>query len=342
MMDNPRVSVIIPNYNGKHYLSDCFNSLSNQSYKDFEIILIDNASVDGSIEFTKKEFPYVRIIENTDNLGFSKAVNQGAKLSKAEFLAILNNDTLVDARWLEELVIFALQQKDFGSCQSKILLFSDKNEISSIGNEIFFLGQGWPGGSGEPAQSYNEIMEVTYCSGASMFMRRDVLEQVGYFDDEEVFMYHDDLDLGWRLLLYGYKNYFVPNSIVYHKYQYGRNSKKYYLLEVSRFVSMIKYYETKTLVLILPAFLTLEMGIIFYSLSSGWFKDKIRVYYYVIKNFKRLLTKRRKLQESRKLSDKQISKYFRGKIEFRELDNISLRLANPVFDIYWRLVKALL
>lgn len=342
MTENPTVSIIIPNYNGKHFLADCFNSLSNQSYSYFEVIMVDNASSDGSVEFTTENFPKVKIIANSENRGFSKAVNQGAKLSKSEFLAILNNDTLVDSRWLEEFIEFTRINHDFGSCQSKILLYTDKEAVNTVGNEIFFLGQGWSGGYGKPEWLFNDIKEVTYCSGASMFIKRTVLEEVGYFDDEEVFMYHDDLDLGWRLLLYGYKNYLVPQSIVFHKYQYGRNRKKYYLLEVSRFVSIIKYYELKTIISILPAFLTLEFGVICYSLTGGWFKDKIKSYLYIIDNLQRLLIKRQQIQASRIISDKEISKYFRGKIDFKELNSILLKLVNPLFNIYWRLIRSLL
>ena len=175
-----------------------------------------------------------------------------------------------------------------------------------------------------------------------MLIKREVLELVGYFDDEEVFMYHDDLDLGWRLLLFGYKNYLVPESIVYHKYQYNRNQKKYYFLEVSRFVSIIKYYELKTIILILPAMLILEAGILVFSIFHGWFSDKIRAYHYIISNFSRLLRKRSRVQKSRCLSDRDISKYFKGEITFRELNNICLQLVNPLFNVYWHSVQKIL
>ncbi|RXA21936.1 glycosyltransferase family 2 protein [Methanosarcina sp. MSH10X1] len=339
MTDSPDITVIIPNYNGKHYLDDCLTSLTKQSYKNFEVTIIDNASSDGSLEYIKTNFPQFNVIENSHNLGFSKAVNQGARLSKATFLAILNNDTVVDSRCLEEFINFTKMFDDFGSCQSKVLLYDHKDVINTIGNEIFYLGLGWSGGYGQHEQSYNDIKEVTYCSGASLFVKRDVLQQVGYFDDEEVFMYHDDLDLGWRLLLYGYKNYFAPKSIVYHKYQYNRNNKKYYFLEVSRFVSIIKYYEFQTILLIFPVLFTLEIGIILFSIYKGWFKSKIKSYAYIFSNFGRLLEKRKRIQKSRLLPDKSILSYFTDEIKFKELDNICLRFVNPLFHIYWQVIK---
>ncbi len=338
----PTVTVIIPNYNGKHYLYDCLTSLSNQSFTDFEVVVVDNASVDGSVDFIKTNFPKFKVIENSSNLGFSKAVNQGSKYSKAKFLAILNNDTLVDSKWLESFINFAKDNNDFGACQSKVLLHDSRETVNTVGNEIFYLGQGWSGGYGQLERLYHETKEITYCSGASMFIKREVLERVGYFDDEEVFMYHDDLDLGWRLLLFGYKNYLIPESIVYHKYQYSRNQRKYYFLEVSRFVSIIKYYELKTLVLILPAMLILEAGILVFSILHGWFNDKIKAYFYIISNFSRLLRKRSLVQKARCMSDRDISMYFKGEITFKELNNVCLQLVNPLFNVYWHSVQKIL
>jgi hypothetical protein len=126
---------------------------------------------------------------------------------------------------------------------------------------------------------------------------------------------------------------------VYHKYQYNRNNKKYYFLEVSRFVSIIKYYEFQTILLIFPVLFTLEIGIILFSIYKGWFKSKIKTYFYIFSNFGRLLEKRKKIQKSRLLSDKYILKYFADEIKFKELDKICLRFVNPLFHIYCQTVK---
>ena len=342
MKNNPNVSIIIPNYNGKMYLENCLKSLKCQTYQNFEVIVVDNASTDNSVNYIEDNFSDFRIIINSQNYGFSKAINIGSKNAKGVYLVVLNNDTELESNWLAELINFTNDVDDFGSCQSKILLFDEKNIVNTIGNDIFFVGQGWSGGYGTHEQLYNDVTEVTYCSGASMLIKRDVLERVGYFDEEEVFMYHDDLDLGWRLLLFGYKNYLVPKSVAYHKYQYSRNSKKYYYLEVSRFVSIIKYYRLKTIILISPAFLIMEMGIILFSISDGWFQDKIRAYYYIVRNFKRLAQKRKHIQKARKISDREVCKYFEGDVKFIELNNICLRLVNPFFKLYWEFVKKII
>ena len=342
MTEDPSISVIIPNYNGKHHLNDCLISLKNQLYKNFEVIVVDNASTDGSVDFINNNFPEFRVVVNSENAGFSKAVNQAAKLSDLEYIVILNNDTIVDKYWLEEFVSFSKKFKDFGSCQSKVLLYNDIHLLNTVGNEIFFLGHGWSGGYRKPDEHFNNIREVNYCSGAALFIRRDVLKRIGFFDDEEVLMYHDDLDLGWRLLLYGYKNYLVPNSVIYHKYEYNRNPKKYYYIEVSRLICIIKYYEIRTILLLLPALFAMEFGIICYSMKGGWFMDKMKSYSYIIKNITRLYKKRMLVQRSRILSDKEILKQFKSEIDFVEINNVFIYLVNPIMKIYWKLVLQIL
>lgn len=333
------VSIIIPSYNGKSYLEDCLFRLSQQTYDRFEVLVVDNGSTDGSACWVRERYPRVKVIENRQNLGFSRAVNQGARASLGDYLVILNNDTEPEAGWLEALVRFAVSRSDFGSCQSKVLLFEDKGLVNTIGNKIFFLGHGWSGGYREPASRYPSVEEVTYCSGASMMIRRDLFEHVGYMDDEEVFMYHDDLDLGWRLLSYGYKNFLVPESVVYHKYRFNRNPGKYYFLEVSRYVCIIKYYQLKTLLVLSPIMLLYEAGLILLSLSGGWLPEKLKADWYIIANFGRLLRKRKQAQSCRKVSDLALSSYFSGSVCFAGVDSPLLRLVNPVFDFYWRLAK---
>lgn len=338
MNDTQNVTIVIPNYNGLKYLSDCLNSLVSQSYKNYDAIIVDNASADQSVQFIKANFPQFSIIENKINMGFSKAVNQAARAIKDGLIIVINNDTVLDPTWLEELVKFSNSHKDFGSCQSKILLY-DTNKVNTIGNEIFFLGQGWCGGYGKSSDLYTTIKEITYCSGASMMIRKEVLDSVGYFDDEEVFMYHDDLDLGWRLLLSGYKNYLVPGSVIRHKYQYSRNARKYYYLEISRLVCIIKYYQLKTILLILPALLLMELMTLVFALQGGWFVDKLKTYGYVLSNLKRLLRKRSNVQKLRKVPDSDIMNHFVGSITFSELNNPLLKIANGLFTAYFRLVK---
>ena len=132
MNDESTVSVIIPNYNGKHYLKDCLSALTHQSYKYFEVVIVDNASTDGSVEYIKDYYPRFKIIENSENLGFSKAVNQAVKTTKSTYIAVLNNDTEVHSNWLEEFIIFSKENSNFGSCQSKILLHEQKDIINTI------------------------------------------------------------------------------------------------------------------------------------------------------------------------------------------------------------------
>lgn len=338
MRDKQNATIIVPNYNGERYLSDCLTSLASQSYKKYHVVIVDNASADQSVQFIKTNFPQFSIIENKTNVGYSKAVNQAAKLVTDGLIIIINNDTVLDHKWLEELINFSDSHSDFGACQSKILLYGT-DKVNTAGNEIFFLGHGWSGGYGKPSDMYTTIKEVTYCSGASMMIKKEVLDRIGYFDDEEVFMYHDDLDLGWHLLLLGYKNYLAPDSIIYHKYQYNRNIKKYYFLEVSRFVCILKYYKLKTILLLIPAFVLMEFGIILFALRQGWLKDKLQTYTYVLFNLKRLLHKRNIIQKQRKVDDRDVITHFVGEITFLELHSSYIKTADVLFKAYFKFIK---
>ncbi|PIZ71178.1 MAG: glycosyltransferase family 2 protein, partial [Candidatus Portnoybacteria bacterium CG_4_10_14_0_2_um_filter_44_20] len=139
-MFKPLVSIIIPNLNGEKFLEDCLESLREQTCRNFEIILIDNGSTDNSVSRAKKFFPEVKIIKNQENLGFAKANNQGFEISKGEYIATLNNDTVVDRNWLKELVAVAEKDENIGMVASKILLAKEGNKIDSVGVNIALDG----------------------------------------------------------------------------------------------------------------------------------------------------------------------------------------------------------
>jgi GT2 family glycosyltransferase len=304
--------------------------------------MVDDGSGDDSVDYTRNYFPKVRVIINEKNLGFARSVNVGVSNSKGEYIAMLNNDTEVDKKWLSELVKFALDHPEKGSYQSKILLFNEKNLINTAGNKINFLGIGWSGNyRAVDGEEFSTPKEITYASGAGMLMKKSLFVSIGMFDEAES-MYHDDLDLGWRLLLLGYTNYLVPSSIVFHKYNYSRNKKKMYFLETSRLIMLGKNYESKTLVLLAPAFVLMEGCILAYALVNGWFVDKLLSYSYIAKSIPTIQKKRKDVTKMRRVSDDRILPKFEGGIQFKEVDSVFTRLANPFFNLYFNIMKSLL
>lgn len=214
-MRKNRVSIVIPNYNGIQFLTNCLQSLQKQSFESHEIIVVDNASTDGSMLYIKENFPEVKQIKLDKNYGFSKAVNEGIKQSTSQYVILLNNDTTVDKKFVEELVHVMEESKRIFSCQAKMLQMYDTNRIDDAGDYYCSLGWAFARGKDKSALLYQENSKIfAACAGAAIY-RREVFEQIGYFDEAH-FAYLEDIDIGYRARINGFKNRYAAKSIVYH------------------------------------------------------------------------------------------------------------------------------
>lgn len=209
------VSVVIPNYNGLAYLEGVLSSLECQSMKNFEVILVDNGSTDGSCAFVASQYSWVHIIELSENFGFSRAVNEGIKAARAPYVLLLNNDTEVEPDFLKEMTEGLQRHKKAFSCQAKMLQFHDREKMDDGGNYYCALGWAFAGGKGKSAKHYDKEKKIfSSCAGAAIY-RKKIFEKIGYFDDEH-FAYLEDLDVGYRARIYGYENWYIPGAVVYH------------------------------------------------------------------------------------------------------------------------------
>lgn len=210
-----KISIIIPNYNGLNFLNNCIYSLQNQSYKDFEIIVVDNNSEDGSCEYLSKNYSKIILIKLDKNYGFSKAVNEGIKSSTSKYIVLLNNDTEVDSYWLENLVSFVEKNEKIFSVCSKMIRYHEKDRLDDAGDEYTILGWAYKRGDGFYINQYDKAQQVfSSCAGAAIY-RKSILEEIGYFD-EDFFAYMEDVDISYRAKIYGYKNIYCPEAVVYH------------------------------------------------------------------------------------------------------------------------------
>ena len=267
---NKKVLILIPIYNGVQgeFLDGCFSSLVKINYpkEDYQILAVDDVSSDSSVDFIQSNFPEIKIISNKENLGFAGSNNIGFKFgieNKFDYVFMLNQDTEVDPDFLYKAVELAESDKKIGAVQSKLMLFNDKMKINSIGNELHYLGFGYTGGY----KSEDRVMtpkEITYPSGAAVLLRTSVLREVGLLN-EEFYMYHEDLDLGWRIWLNNYKIMLAPESIVYHKYDFSRSIQKYYFMERNRYLVMMQNYKMATILVILPAAMAMDIAMFIYS-----------------------------------------------------------------------------
>ena len=215
-MSSPKISVIIVNYNGKKLLEKCLESLFKIDYNNFEVILVDNNSTDGSMEFVTKNYPKIIVIKLDSNKGFAEPNNIGTKIAKGEYILFLNNDTVTTTNFISEMVNVLEKDEKIAICQS--LLLKPDGNIDSSGDFIDKMGIVY-----NSKTKTDEIKEISSARGACMLIRKKIFDKLGGFD-EKFFFSFEDVDLGWRSWILGYKVVIVPNSIVYH--DAGKTSSK--------------------------------------------------------------------------------------------------------------------
>ncbi len=213
----PTISVVVPNWNGVEHLPVCLESLARQTVEDIETFVVDNGSTDGSLRLLAREYPAVHVLALGENRGFAGACNAGIRAARSSVVALLNNDTEADARWLEEVLAAFQRHPEAGMVASKMLLYDRRDRFHTAGD--FYRVDGVPGNRGvwqrDDAQYDQEEYVFGACGGSAAY-RITMLDQVGLLD--EAFFYScEDVDLAWRAQLAGWRCVYAPRAVVYHK-----------------------------------------------------------------------------------------------------------------------------
>nr|MDO8083022.1 glycosyltransferase family 2 protein [Candidatus Freyarchaeota archaeon] len=328
---NPRVSIIIVHFNGVEVLDRCLKFLSKIDYDNYEVILVDNASTDNSVEFVRDNYPWVRIVENERNLAFAEGNNRGLRYATGEYIVLLNNDTEVTPNWLRELVRLAESDPSIGICGSKILDMENRNIIQVVGALCDIYGATINQGIGEEDNNqYDTVSDTFFVCGASLLIKREVVEKIGLFDPKFFFL-AEDVDLCWRAHLAGYRVVVNPFSVLYHKGGYslpstkvseiatsGRGGDRYrtsakrrYFAERNTLRAVLKNYSSSSLVKIVPRLLAIYFAETELYLLSGRFKvarQMISALLWNIKNLRDTWRLHESIQSIRERSDKEIQK----------------------------------
>ncbi len=287
------ISVVVTNYNGRHYLPDCLSSLALQTCRDFETIVVDNASTDGSAEFVEEHYPEVRIVRNRENLGFAGGTNAGIRAARGEYILTLNNDTRADPHFMERLRSAMDADPGTGMCAAK-MLFPD-GTINSTGICISRSGAAWDRGMYEPDRGQYDHLEEVFgpCAGAALY-RREMLDEVGLFD-EDFFLYMEDVDLAFRARLAGWSCRYVPEAKVYHHHggtagvgtdlavYYGNRNVVWYV---------VKNFPSRLLVTSIPWILGRNLAVIPYYAVKGRGRAIVRSKVDAVRGISRMLRKR--------------------------------------------------
>lgn len=315
-MNNPSVSVVVLNYNGKYFLNRCISSVKNQTHPPSEIIVVDNASTDGSDEAIKKSFPEIKLIKNKKNLGFARGNNMGIAAAKGDYVFLLNNDAETDPRCIEEMLKIIEKEEKIVCVAPKMLFFFSRRFIDNVGSLITKHCMGVNKGVGQLDIGQFDASEQTFGAsfGATLIKKWAFSnEHVGKLD-ESYFMYYEDIDWCLRANILGYKCYTAPKAVVYHIHSASTKeksfSKKVFYLQRNWARTAIKNLETKRAI---KAFIVEMIRQAYYCLVKREFiTARILAVLQALLGLPRTLFKRYRIQKGRKTADKEIIKYSIG------------------------------
>ncbi|MFH1255090.1 MAG: glycosyltransferase family 2 protein [bacterium] len=353
-MMNKKTAIIMINYKkyAERFLKESYESLLKLNYPRelYRIYVVDNATSAETAAEIKQLAPEAVIIPSDGN-GWGHANNLGAEQAMkdgfADYLYFANMDTVFDKNCLSEAISAYESDPRIGIVQSKLLLHPPINGeymLNSKGNFVTYLGFSYCSGDGKKDDAGDEIVDIASASGAGLLIAGKLFLDIGKCD-ESYFMYHDDVELSFKAKLSGRRVVLAPRSVVYHKHEFGRSIMQIYSMEKNRLKFLLEFYKIPTLLVILPAFLFMEIGMIFYAILKGWLKAKLKSYGYFL-NYKNLILiykKRKQIQAIRKISDKEMLKGVTGIIDFQQINNPVLKyIANPIFNFYWLIVKKII
>ena len=319
--EDPLVTVIVVHHRGHEILQRCLESLFNSNYDNFKVILVDNGSEDGSVEYVEKLYhEKLEVIRSEVNLGFAKGYNLVLGKVNSKYVVLLNDDTVLDSNWLKFLVQASEKNPSIGSCQPKLKSFTTSNYFEyngACGGMLDIYGTPLCRGrifdfAEEDKGQYDTTAEVFWASGAAMFLRTKVLRETGLLD-EMLYAHMEEIDLSWRMRLLGYHVLCVPQSVVYHvggsTWANRPLQEQLYLKHRNNLIVMLKNYEIHNLIRFFTVRIFLDIGLLIYSLAKENGKKSIcvlRAYSWILRNFQLVLAARRHVQNRRRVSDNKI------------------------------------
>ncbi len=306
----PTVGVVIVNWNGRSHLERCLDALAQQTMSSFEVVVVDNGSVDGSAEMVRHRYPHVRLLCQPTNLGFAEANNVGIRACGTPFVATLNNDTVPRPDWLEQLLAPALANEQVGMVASKMLFAHRPGVINSAGIALDRAGIAWDRLGGVPDAEGDAPEEVFGpCAGAALY-RRDMLDEIGLFDGD-FFAYLEDVDLAWRARLAGWRCAYAPGAVVTHVHSatgVEGSPFKSYQLGRNKVWTIVKNYPSPQLFLALPLIVGYDLAAVLYGIAAGRDLATLRGRLAGLAGLPRQWRKRRGVQRLRRVSFSELTK----------------------------------
>lgn len=333
----PTAAIIVAYRSGER-LHRCVEALGERDDVD-EVIVVDNGEGGPELEAVKRAGAVV--ISPGRNLGYAGGCNLGARHADADVLVFLNPDTVIGEGAVSTLER-TLEDRSIGVAMPLLRLLDQPQLLNSAGCVIHITGLAWSSGFGVPAESIKELREITYANGSALAIRAELFHEVGGFTDE-FFIYHEDLELGWKVRMRGLRVVMTPEADVFHDYEYARNPTKNYFMERNRVLFVASAFSLRTISVLAPVLVLAEVGLTAVSWRQGWLRDKVAAWRWCISHVSWVRRHRRELQQLRRVPDRVLARHLTPVVDPAMIDvPAPVRAANPVLRAYWALARRLL
>ena len=289
----PTVSVVVVVYGEEPWLERCVRSVLDSDGVVSDVVLVENSGSEALIADLEL-LDRVTVIRPGRNTGFAEGCTIGVSHCQSELVALINPDAIVDSNALQFLCDVAAQP-DVGIATGSIRLADRPDALNAAGTVITITGLSWSSHFGEPASAVPTTINVAGASGAGLVLRRSLWEDFGGFNNS-FFAYYEDAELSIRMHRRGLKVMYVPEAIIIHRYEFSRNSSKFFLLERNRMITTLTCFSSRHLVAITPLLIPMELGLVALSLRHGWFSEKIRSYVWILRHLDEIRSRRRLVQ----------------------------------------------
>lgn len=312
MTPRSRVSAVVLAYGDEPWLELCLTALREDGGDELEIVVVDNGcTFEGFDELVERVGGSV--LRPASNLGFASGCNAGARSATGDVLVFVNSDAIVERGCIDGLVA-ALADRRIGLASACIVLADSPERVNSVGNPVHVSGLTWAGGFGDPVSLHTRSMPVTSATGCVLAARRETWTELGGFWDD-LFAYLEDTELSLRCWLRGLEVQYVAGARARHHYEFGRNDRKFYLLERNRLLLIATLYRTTTIVRLAPVLLLFELLMLLLALRQGWLPAKLRGWFWIVRHFSLVRRRRRHVQRTRSCGDQVILTRLRRRLD---------------------------
>lgn len=337
--ETPTISVVLVAYDSGAILLECLESLAQQDVPSLEVVVVNNGSE--APELAAARLPHLKVLSPGRNLGFPAGCNLGAAAATGDILVFLNPDTVVAEGALAALAA-TLQDPSIGIAQARLRLLREPELLNTSGNVLHISGLAWVGDHRERANDTSELRDVPFPSGAAMAIRADVFHELGGFR-EELFLYQEDVDLGWRVRQSGRRVVVQPAADVYHDYSTEMTSQKLYFIERNRLAVLFCNCSARLLLVLVPILAVAELGLALVAWRQGWLGEKARGWRWCLRNARTLVRLRRETQRARRVPDRDLVALLAVPLDGRVIAAPRVvAFANPILSAYWSLARRVL